>query len=91
MSFSRTPIGDRAFPAVPFQALGGPIDVKFGHQTLTLKLASNLAAKVVGDHLHSGLIQKGLVRVLTGVERGRVFTSECGVSNFNDLELFIYN
>ena len=40
---------------MPFQALGGPIDVKFGHQTLTLNLASNLAAEVVGDHLQSGL------------------------------------
>jgi hypothetical protein len=38
---------------VPFQALGGPIDVKFGHQTLTLNLASNLAAKVVGGRLQS--------------------------------------
>ena len=33
----------------------GPIDVKFGHQTLTPKPAFNFAAKVVGDHLQSGL------------------------------------
>ena len=38
---------------VPFQALA--VEAKLLDQTLTLKLASNLAAKVVGDHLQSGL------------------------------------
>ena len=45
----------RSLDPVPFQALAAQVEAKLLDQTLTLKLASNLAAKVVGDHLQSGL------------------------------------
>ena len=42
-------------PTVPFQALAAQIEAKPLDQTLELAAASRLTAKIVGDHLSSGL------------------------------------
>ena len=55
-------------PTVPFQAVAAQVEVKHLHQTVTLEGASKLAAKVVDDHLPSGLGRRQMRMAEFGVE-----------------------